>query len=171
MPKDKKKAAQKKRQKAALKAARRRAEGKKHRPTAPKPVQVTEDMFPDQDYAFWLGHGVNCLASDYDQGLWTPLMEEVYDQQVSLTPAKIRRKVSSHLGAQAEAEWGDVHKAILAWALQDRNVVWAYRLEALRRVRVENPEGDADVLARSPMSGVTWAMFHDLVLGQALRDE
>lgn len=146
---------------------------KRQKAYKPKPSSTRVESMPkmdmtDTEYAFWLAHGLNCLLSDYDEGLWTPLLE-VYDGKGCLTPGEIRAKVFAHFGFPGrEQEVSNREKVVLAWTVQGKEVVWAYRFEAHHRIQQASPDGDAPTLAKSPANGTVWRMFHDLVFGQVL---
>lgn len=120
---------------------------------------LTEAQFPASEFTLWLAHGVNCLASDYQEALWTPEFESIYnpDGQITLTVEAIRQKVSAPLVDSPSENWTVKQRAMVAWAYQAREVVWAYRKEALRR-------------GGTPKScdGSSWGMFYEMIYGKAM---
>jgi len=147
---------EKRKQKTALKKARRRA--------SQKPVQkkkkkafITEEMFPEEDLLFWLAHGVNYILFDYDNGIWTPLFEEIYEGSKP-TPEHIARTIVDKYGNSPKA-WPQKAEAALAWSVQPRESVYMYFVEVLRRLGRKHDKNKAAQLACSPHNGIVWGVF------------
>lgn len=155
--KNKTRNAQKRKQQAAVKSARRRAAQKPKPPKLKKPL-VTEEMFPDEDLVFWLAHGVNYILSDYENATWTPLFEEIYEG-VKLTPEDIAKGIIDKFGEPYE-KWSEAGELALVWSVQPRETVYIYFLEILRRLREKKHSKDECVrLACAPHNGIVWGVF------------
>lgn len=62
----------------------------------PKTLAAFESNQSGVGYDFWRAHGVNYLASDYEEGLWSPLFPEIYQGSVIRSDILFRR-ILSHL--------------------------------------------------------------------------
>lgn len=156
--------------KAAAKARERKHMDKKTLPPAAKPnllnaMKISDDLFSDEQMAFWLCHGANCILSDYDNGVWTPMFEGIYEGTVP-SSGEITQAILDKYNAPDVAgidNWPQEAKSALAWAVSDRNVVYVYYREAHRRLLAAHG-GDADIeaLARAPHNPLVWALFNFL---------
>ena len=158
---NKQQAAQRRQAKAAIKAKERKAMGKKTPPPAANPlntIQVDDASFPTEDMIFWVAHGINCITSDYDTGTWTPMFDEIYRGHLP-TPEAITQAVMDRYNVPNK-EWPHEAKAALAWAVQERHIVYVYYKEAVRRLTAAHG-GDADIegMARAPHNPLVWALF------------
>ena len=145
------------------KAAQRRATKRKDktanaRQTKPKGfANVTLEEFPDEQLIWWLANGVNYLVSDYENGVWSPLVEGIYEGKVP-SAEELARLVMARFAD--EKEWPIEAKAAVAWSVSDRNVVYIYYREVLRRLRTTYPDvDDIEALARQPHQPQVWQVF------------
>lgn len=67
----------------------------KSKPTLAKNFADNKDNI---GYAFWVAHGLNYLASDYEQGVWSPLYPEVYTGTVVSANTIFTRVLNRFLG-------------------------------------------------------------------------
>lgn len=120
--------------------------------------EVSLEEFSDEQMRLWICHGVNCIVSDYDKGVWKPLFEGIYEGRVP-EPEDIAQMVMDKYNLK-EGEWPPEAKSALAWTVQERNVVFLYYKEALRRLTAAHG-GDADIegLSRQPHNPIVWALF------------
>jgi len=94
------------------------------------------DDFTDEQYIYWLAHGANYLASNYEEAVWTPLFEGMYEEEGTppepedLAKAVLRRWP----GAEGE-DWPNQAKAVLAWSVQPKETVYTFVLECQRRLK------------------------------------
>ncbi len=159
--KNKDKNASKRRQRDSMKKIARSKEIAR-RPPMPPPRhgvhQISSELFPDEDYWFWLAHGVNCVVSDYDQGIWSPLVEDLYTEGYKLGQDDLLARISDRYGAK---DWPVEGKAALAWAASERTVVYIYMMEAMRRMQTAYPDDDFPQLSiRKPHNPVVWELFN-----------
>lgn len=114
----------------------------------------------DEDYVFWLCHGVNYIASDSEKGVWSPIFEDIY-QGTLPEPEAIATKVMTayHEELEAEGAFKGVPRAVLAWSVTDKSIVTIYKHEAVRRLREKDPECDAESLARAPHNPTVWTLM------------
>lgn len=163
--KNKELANQRRRQRRAEKSKARIAQKTvRHVPGSPAAslaaMTIGTDLFSDHDMVFWICHGINCILSDYGSGTWTPMFEEIYSATPVLpTPDGIIQTVMDRYNTDAN-KWPHEAKAALAWAVQDRNIIFTYHREAIRRLTAAYG-GDADIatMAISPHQTLVWALF------------
>lgn len=162
MAKDKARRHAQQKQKQALKDKARRAETKRRKAqqeAAAANAKTKLESFSDEDYLFWLAHGVNYIVSDYDKGTWTPLFPGIYENPpVMPEPEAVARGIMEKFNAQGP-EWPVEGKAALAWAVTDKNVVYVYYREAVRRLRSNDPTSDPEVVCRTAFNGIVWQVF------------
>jgi len=117
--------------------------------------------FTDDDQRFWLAHGVNYIVSDYDNGVWQPLFPEIYDGE---TPSEeiIAQRVMDRFEETIKQGGYSDGQAATAWLMQTKQAVFSYRLEALKNVRVAQPEADAESLICQPHTDAVWRVFESL---------
>lgn len=154
--------------KAASKARDRKHMEKKIPPPAAKPnpmdaLKITDTIFPDEQMAFWICHGINCILSDYDNGVWSPMFEGIYNGILPVS-GEITQTILSKYNSSDSAgidHWPIEAKSALAWAVSDRNVVYVYYREAHRRLTAAHG-GDADIeaMAQAPHNPLVWALFN-----------
>ena len=135
----------KRKQKAALKARQRTAALKRSQP--PSRARIIQQQFPDEDWVFWIAHGVNYLVSDYGEGIWKPLFEGIYEGHLP-TPEEVARTILEKFGTETGEEGMSLEgKTALAWSVQAREGIYVYYREALRRLQEKDPAADAENLA------------------------
>ncbi len=115
-------------------------------------------LLPVEDYIFWLCHGANYIASNYEDGTWEPIFPEIYEGGI-VEPEEISRRVRLHYQDAFEGDltaWGGKAKAILGWTVQSRTTVLIYVRETWRRL------DDARDEATRPHSPKVWAVFSEV---------
>lgn len=102
----------------------------------------------------------NYLASDYSQGLWTPLFPEIYSQDTSTwTENHLFGRLVKTFGAMDQ--WAPEATALAAWCSTSTEVALAFYRQALallQQARVKNPQQEA----WEPHQGVLWEFLHPL---------
>ena len=124
-------------------------------------VEITPEIFPEEDFLFWVCHGINSIVSDYDNGVWTPLFDGIYAGVLPDAETVIQTVMDKYNQAKGGPDaWPHEGKAALAWAVSDRKIVYIYYRESLRRLTAAHG-GDADIegKARSPHNPLVWALF------------
>jgi len=149
------------RQKQALKKVRRR-QLKDVVDTLADGISLPE--ISDEDYTFWLCHGVNYLLSDETTGLWDPMFESIYDG-ILPDPSIIPNKVMARF-PKAFGENGDLvglPMAVLAWTVTEKSTIRIYKHEAENRImRVQGGDVDAEMLARQPHQPQVWDLVNQV---------
>jgi len=135
--------------------------------------KVSDKMFPDEEWAFWLAHGINYLISDYSTGNWTPMFPEIYmtsypGRQVlsvgDLTKKVFERfiserEINSETGADEIPGYG---KAAMAWMMCPKEQVYIYYqnvLAILRKNKSTYPDGAATL----PHQPLIWDFFNNVM--------
>lgn len=172
---DKKKQAHSRQVKAAERARERKNMERKSHPSVYKPnpmkvVQIPQDVFSDAQMSFWVCHGINYILSDYDNGVWSPMFEGIYDD-ISMSglmqPGDITQTILDKYnvsGTSGIDDWPVEAKSALAWAVSDRSVVYVYYREAIRRLAAAHggTDSDIDMMAKGPHQPLVWALFNFL---------
>jgi hypothetical protein len=118
--------------------------------------------FSDQDHLFWVAHGINYIASDYDEGVWKPLFPEVYEGDLPEEEA-LARRVMDTFAADLEQEGASPGKTATAWAVQDKATVFVFQQKALEQYKQGSPDDEDPKLAIcQPHVGAVWRVFEEL---------
>jgi len=91
-------------------------------------------MFSDEQFRFWLAHGVNYLVSDYENGLWDPLFPSIYEGK-EIGAETMAQAITEKFAPLADKDkhWPKEGRTAMSWSLMTREVVFVYYREALRR--------------------------------------
>lgn len=177
---DKARRAQKAKQRSAAKAKERErsrparlAARSAEKMTLAKRTKVSSvpDM-TDEEYTFWLCHGANYLASDYENGRWTPVFEGIYPSEFQIVedaptppvpaPEDIAQTVILRYLSEVDDETEQdviTAKAVMAWTVMDKSVVRIYVHEARRRLLAGDPTCDVERLLRQPHQPTVWGVL------------
>lgn len=158
MGKNKARKYQKKKQTAALKAARRANAFRKKTPKSKRRREITADQFPDEDLLFWVCHGINFIVSDYGRGVWEPLFEGIYDGKLP-EPETVAKTIMEKYG-QDEEIFALIGQAAMSWSLLGRTPIYAYMKAAEKKVLDKDPDCDATTKAREPSNPQVWDLFN-----------
>lgn len=166
----KKRAAAKRKQKSTLKKIRRRKEILKKRPPPSKKkgksFHIPESQFSVEEYIYWLAHGANYIASDYDTGSWTPIFPDIYEGKTLPEPEVLAQRVIKHygIGDDLDVALTTLQKAVLAWTVHEREVVYIFKLAAMNRLEVarEGEVVDIESEVREPYVSEVWEVFETI---------
>lgn len=125
-------------------------------------AQGGETLSPlgDDDYVYWLCHGVNYIASDHATGVWSPLFEEIYHGTLPQPEAIAERVMTAYSEElKAAGAFSGIPRAVLAWSVMERSIITIYKHEAVRQLKAKDPECDAELLARAPHNSTVWALM------------
>lgn len=152
------------------KALKRRHERKA---AAPNPVVTTKssmkkfkgalagfNRFTDDDYMFWIAHGCNYLASDYEEGIWNPLFDEIYEGKLP-TVEGLTQTILTRFGGDA-ADMPTEGKHVLSWTVQDKELVYLVSREAARAAKKADRSVNGRQAARLPKQSAVWEMFEGI---------
>ena len=104
------------------------------------------------DYIFWKAHGCNYLLSNYEQGIWTPIFPEIYENKVINEEDKMAERVGKKYW-----EGGSVsQEAIpaLMWLIFTPSQLWKMVRQVKRGIPVSH--------LRKPHNVKIWKSF-DLI--------
>lgn len=141
-----------------------------------QPAEVTQEMFSDEQYRFWLAHGVNYLVSDYDNGLWEPMFPTIYEGGTvdsEMMATAITKKFAPL--ADKDKHWPKAGRTAMSWSLITREVVYIYYREALRRQKMvmknmkttdtSTENLSVEELVVSPGNPAVWEVFKYMLDG------
>ena len=174
--KNKDRAQNKRKQKKALATARRRKAMISPQQRAQARVEAAAliakraaDAFDETQHLFWMCHGVNFLVSDYENGMWTPLFEGIYEGRFP-SPAEVGRTIMTHFGPDAET-WPPQGMQAMAWTMQPKATVYIYYQVALKKAVETRVEGSPDEAVRKPANTYAWDTFNLLRTELAKRQD
>lgn len=119
--------------------------------------EITQEMLSDTQMCFWRAHGINYILSDYEEGVWTPVFEGIYDGNLPSAEEVAQLITARYQGVDP---WPQEAKAALGWAVSDRKVVYIYYQEAIRRLKTTYPDKNVESIALEPHQPEVWALFN-----------
>jgi|SaaInlV_200m_DNA_4_1039719.scaffolds.fasta_scaffold07387_2 hypothetical protein len=127
---------------------------------AKQPKAKKAAALPEGFVQAWKAHGVNCILSNYDEGIWDPLFEEIYVGQGTPGPDQdtLAKRVLDKFGAD-HADWPPEARAALAWLINAPNVIELYFNIAMARLK---EAGESELDALKPHNSTVWKVFQDL---------
>ncbi len=153
------KAQQTKQRKAAKQANRRkeylRAKGRSQQGSASAEKRLAKlivDFEDSYEYVFWIAHGLNCLASDYNEGTWTPVFPDLYDDGVEITEERIGNYLKKHYTEKGNT-WTEEGRRGVGWAGSPATNVYAIQQKCI----AEAEKNGVD--PKKPACGPVWRVF------------
>ena len=152
--------AQATKQRKAAKAASRRkhylktkANGKQGAISAEKRLAQMILNFEDSyEYMYWVVHGLNMLASDYNEGTWTPVFPELYDDGVQISEDAVGAYLVKHYDKDNNA-WTTEGRRAVGWANSTVTNIYAVQQKCV----AEAEKNGVD--PKSPACGPVWRIF------------
>jgi len=117
--------------------------------------------FTDDDYLFWIAHGINYLVSNYEEGVWDPLFDGLYEGRVPDSGA-IERAILKRYPPEGEEPLSPEARPVLACAAQDKSVIFIVSREVERAVRKHDRKCDVRSTARKPKHPAVWETFESI---------
>ena len=158
-----KKAARNKQRKALAKLRKRKAtvKAKNIRRNLPKSSFNFDDMtkmvikqFEDSGEAtWWVANGVNYLRSDYDEGVWSPVFPEIYEDGYEITIETIKGYLTQHFNPE-DNSWTAEGRRAIGMVMSPVEAVYAI---ATKCIDVANA---ADLDPKSPKCDPVWQVFN-----------
>jgi len=145
----------KRKQKKALKRTRRT---KARTPKAPVSRKAPTVNWPADEFLFWVAHGANYILSDYANGTWQPLFENIYEGGAPPSLNKMQSAIMAKFGPD-NGDWPPEGRAVLAWTVQTVQAVYTFYQDSKRRAEGHDPEGDIEALVRQPHYSPVWEAF------------
>lgn len=119
--------------------------------------EMTED-----EHVFWICHGCNYMASDHEEGVWSPIFD-LYDGQSPPSPEDIAVTVMHQYADELEGDgWEGTPKAVLAWSVTDMTTTRIYKFEARRRLLERDADADIETLLTAPHNPVVWGLMNEV---------
>ena len=117
------------------------------------------DDWPEDDHLFWVCHGANYLASDYNEAIWRPVFPGLYEGR-TYTEEGIVKRVMAHFNADLKDDEGySVGKAVVAWAIQDKATHYSFQRQCVNAATKNHPDADVDDLIQQPHQSDVWRVF------------
>lgn len=120
--------------------------------SAEKRMRVLIGAFKESpEYLFWIGHGLNMLASNYAEGLWEPVFPDIYTGR-DLSEEEIGVYLKKHFN-DADKTWTAEGRRAVGWALSPASNIYAIQQKAV----AEAKQNDVD--PKSAACGPVWRIF------------
>lgn len=104
------------------------------------------------DYLFWVGHGINMLASNYEEGEWTPVFPELYEENFELTDAAVGKYLTKHFNKENKT-WTAEGRRAVGWASSPITNVYAVYQKCVAEAEKNNVD------PKTPACGPVWRVF------------
>ncbi len=124
--------------------------------SVPNPMKSILKNFEDSGQAtWWVANAINYLASDYDEGIWSPVFPEIYEEQHEITIDKIKGYLKEHFNEEDNT-----------WTVEGRRAVGIV-MSPVRAVFAFAQKCAEDAIAakldpKSPKCDPVWKIFHEV---------
>lgn len=157
-----------KKQRKGKKQNKKQRKGNKKPQKAPelslkKKLQIFVDS---EEYTYWLVHGLNYLASSYDEGLWQPPFEGLY-QGLTYTAQEVLSVIKSepYMIEETPTSSGLI---LGGWAALGVEGTYAFKKELMRKAKLKNMDSKD---LKQPCNEVTWTSFNQLKQNLIIKQE
>ena len=158
------KAQKNRQQKALLKRRKRKAtvraqniqrNAPKSRKAAPiDPMAAVLNAFENSGQAtWWVANGLNYLASDYDEGIWSPVFPEIYDDDFEITVELIKNYLNQHFNAE-DNTWTTEGRRAIGIVMSPVQAVYTLAQKCISEARA------AEVDPTTPKCEPVWKVFN-----------
>jgi len=138
------------------KRKQKRAKERRQAP-APKVPKAILDAFKNslEGYPWWVVHGLNYLASDYEAGTWTPLFE-IYEGEKPPTRDQVIARILRDHKPEEEPELSPAGLLLMSWTLSPPAAIFTFAegVKAHLQSKGRDPEE-----VRTPHDGDVWHYF------------
>jgi hypothetical protein len=130
-------------EKQARNRAKRKAVAKALRVPKGSKAKAEIKTFALTEHPWWVAHILNYLASDYDEGKWTPLFEAIYDgHKRAPNQEQILAKIAANY-QQDEENLTDLGVLLMGFTLMPPATIYTYRLGLIAHFKEKKlPEVD-----------------------------
>lgn len=104
------------------------------------------------DYLYWIGHGINMLASNYEDGEWTPVFPELYEDGFELTNTAVGKYLTKHFNKETKT-WTAEGRRAVGWASSPVTNIYAIQQKCI----AEAEKNGLD--PKSAACGPVWRVF------------
>lgn len=158
------KAQKNRQQKALLKRRKRKAtvRAQNIQRNAPKsrkaasvdPMAAVLNAFENSGQAtWWVANGLNYLASDYDEGIWSPVFPEIYDDDFEITVELIKDYLNQHFNAE-DNTWTTEGRRAIGIVMSPVQAVYTLAQKCISEARA------AEVDPTTPKCEPVWKVFN-----------
>jgi hypothetical protein len=119
------------------------------------------ENFVSSEYEFWLLHGMNFIASNYEEGVWSPLFPEAYSPGfAALDRTTItKRLMGSYLDPESN-RLSEKGTRCLAWVALKPKEMWELVFR-IRRSQTHEIQDASWVESRKPANPSVWALVQE----------
>ena len=124
-----------------------------------KLAKMILDFENSSDYLFWIGHGLNMLASSYKEGTWTPVFPDLYGEGRQITEDEISAYIMGHYDKETNT-WTSEGRCAVGWA--NSTVVNIYSVQQKCLAEAQKNSVDPNNAACDPRAaacGPVWRIF------------
>ena len=109
----------------------------------------------DMGFGFWACHGINFINSSYDDGIWDPVFEEIYEGALP-DPGDVEAYVYKHIDPE-HPKFTRVGRTLMGYWFSGIAGIYgvAKQAESVADLAGEDP--------REPACGSVWKLFNELV--------
>lgn len=136
---------------------RQTAQRKKIEKADPQLLAQLEAFRADDEngFGFWACHGMNFINSNYEEGVWDPVFEQIYDGGLP-DPADVEVYVYQHIDPE-HPKFTRVGRTLMGYWFSGVAGIYgvAKKAEAVADLAGEDP--------REPACGSVWKLFNDLL--------
>jgi len=120
--------------------------------SAQKRLKLLIQKFRDSpEYMFWVAHGLNMLASKYEEGLWEPVFPDIYEGR-DATEAEIAAYLKRHFDEESKT-WTPEGRRAVGWACSPPTNIYAIQQKSV----AEAEKNGVD--PKIPACGPVWRIF------------
>lgn len=115
---------------------------------------VTDFQQDPMGFGFWACHGINFINSNYDEGVWDPVFEQIYEGSLP-DPADVEVYVYQHIDPE-HPQFTKVGRTLMGYWFSGIMGIYgvAKKAEQAAELAGEDP--------REPACGSVWKLFNEL---------
>ena len=115
-------------------------------------AQMILNFEESYDYLFWIAHGLNMLASDYNEGQWTPVFPELYEDGFEITEDQLSKYIVGEYDKDSNT-WTEEGRAAVGWANSTVMNVYSVQQKCIAEAEKNNVD------PKTPACGPVWRVF------------
>lgn len=120
----------------------------------PNPMKAILKNFEDSGQAtWWVANAINYLASDYDEGIWSPVFPEIYEAEHEITIEKIKTYLGEHFNAE-DNTWTIEGRRAVGMVMSPVEAVFAFAQKCVVDAQAEELD------PKAPKCDPVWKIFN-----------